>query len=79
MEVTDKFQDKVTRLFKEDKIKIEKETFSKIFFRVVGDTDTYLVIYNKNNELWSCHCLSKSFWRINKPEHCTHIETSKLF
>jgi len=61
-------------LFKDNKVVKEIETDKRIHFKVVGETDTHSVIFDKEKDAWFCDC---EWGSLNKGI-CSHVYAAKL-
>lgn len=65
-----------------DKIKIDCITDMSIFFKV-NSKEEYSIIWNKEQDKWSCTCIFFSSFAKGKKDlvykECSHIKACKLF
>ena len=64
---------KAERLINENKIKLLSNNRMAIF-EVIGDNDTYNVMYNKVKNNWSCSCRGGS---LKPGTNCSHIKAAQ--
>jgi uncharacterized Zn finger protein len=62
-------------LFEQGRTRKELETDKRIHFRVKGETETHLVIFDKEKNEYSCDC--RYFALTQKT--CSHIVASDMF
>lgn len=72
------FDKKVKRLLDEGRVTLDSIGAKFIWFKVRGDTDTYLLSYNKSTYKWTCPCIGKSNYKIDKNVYCTHMEAADI-
>jgi len=75
MSVSLETKEKGLKLFKEGKVKKELETDKRIHFRVIGETETHFVIYDKQKREFNCDCKYNSL----KGKICSHIIACQLY
>lgn len=72
----DKFDTKVKRLL--DNTEITDIGMKFIWAKVIGDTDTYTLKYDRKRFKWTCPCIGKSNYRIDEDEYCTHMQAADI-
>jgi len=72
--VSEDIKKKAQSLFEEGKVKVEFETDKRIHFKVLGETEEHLVIYDKEKDGWSCDC---QFFALRQ-KTCSHIFAAKI-
>jgi hypothetical protein len=72
--VSQETEEKGLKLFKEGRVVKELETSKRTHFKVVGDTDVYFVIFDKEKNEFSCDC---KFFSLHQ-EKCSHIIAAEL-
>ena len=65
---------KSAKIFQEGRVEKEMETGRRIHFKVIGDTETYSVTFDKTKNEWTCDC---KYWVMTQKE-CSHINAAKL-
>lgn len=70
----DKARIKAIHLFEEGKVIKEVETDKRIHFKVVGESETHSVIFDKNKREWTCDCK----WSTLQKKECSHIVGAKI-
>lgn len=73
MEISEEVKSKAENLLKEGKVKKEIETEKRIHFKVIGETETHSVIFEKEKGKWECDCAYSTL----KEGICSHIVASK--
>lgn len=73
-DISNEVRKKGYSLFKDKKVVKEIETDKRIHFRVVGETDTHSVIFDKEKDSWFCDCK----WSSLKKGICSHVYAAKL-
>lgn len=73
MEISKEVKRKAENLLKEGKVKKEIETNKRIHFKVIGETATHSVIFDKEKGRWECDC---EYFTL-KEGICSHIVASK--
>ena len=63
------------QLFEEGKVVKELETDKRVHFKVVGETDTHSIIFDKERGKFSCDC---KFSTLHN-KICSHIIASQLY
>ncbi len=66
---------KARKLLSEGKVNRILETERRIHFKVIGQTETHSVIFDKEKNSWSCDCKFSTLSEKN----CSHIIAAKLF
>ena len=72
--ISEEVRKKGYTLFKNGNVKKELETAKRIHFKVVGETETHSVIFDKIKNEWGCDC---RFFAL-KERGCSHIYAAKL-
>ncbi|MFH0711152.1 MAG: SWIM zinc finger family protein [Candidatus Aenigmatarchaeota archaeon] len=67
-------EQKGLNIFKDGGVKKEVETDRRIHFKVIGETDTHSVIYDKKSKKFSCDCKYSS---LDKGI-CSHVVAAKM-
>ena len=70
-----KIPEKARRLVEEGKVSKEVETDKRTHYKVVGETDTHSVIFDKRKDDWSCDCRYSAL----QNKKCSHITACKMF
>lgn len=73
-DISGQVRKKADLLFNEGKVKKEFETDKRIHFKVIGETGTHSVIFDKEKNEFSCDC--KYFTLHNRI--CSHAIAAKL-
>lgn len=74
----DYFEKKVQRLLDAGAVEITDIGPSFIWAKVEGDTDTYLLKYDRRKHKWNCSCTYKSNYEISDEVYCTHMEAADI-
>jgi len=72
--ISNEVRNKGYSLFKDNKVVKEIETDKRIHFKVIGETDTHSVIWDKEKDSWFCDCK----WGSLKKGICSHVYAAKL-
>ena len=62
-------------LLKEGRVKKDLETERRIYFKVLGESDSHIVIFDKERNKFSCDC---KFFSL-KQKKCSHIIAAEAF
>jgi hypothetical protein len=72
--VSDEIKAKGEILLRDGKVKKEMETDRRTYFKVLGETDTHSVFFDKKKNEWECDC---AFFALQQ-KTCSHIIASKM-
>lgn len=66
--------EKARKIFEEGKVTKEVDTQNRTHYKVVGDTETHSVIFDKKKNEWGCDCRYSALQR----KDCSHIIAAKM-
>lgn len=72
--VSEKIFEKGKKLVEEKRIIKDVENEKRIHFKVLGDTEEHIVIYNKLTGEYECECS----WNTLKHKECSHVVACKI-
>ncbi len=74
MDVSQSILEKGKKLVEEKRVMKDVDSEKRIHFKVLGDTEEHIVIYDKNKNTYECDC---SFNTL-KYKECSHIVGCKI-
>jgi hypothetical protein len=74
MNISAAVEKKAWQIFRAGKVKKELETLKRIHFKIEGETEEHMVVFDKQKQKFSCDC---RYFSLTQKE-CSHILASKL-
>ena len=65
---------KAKELVESNRVTRDAEGYKRIHFKVIGDSEEHIVIYNKEKKTYECDCS----WNTLKNRTCSHIVGSMM-